>query len=275
MEDILAIAGGAAAAGTLGLMASGLFAKYTTRGLKHLGVPVLRYRLVGPPLPGSPLNPLRVGGNDFRQQLRYLARRKYTAVTLSEAIDRCGERAFLATNPIALCFDGGYRSLLQHVVPAMSDYELGKATLFLASRSLGQDNDFEVSGRGRSEPMLGVEEVGALARDRGFEIGSMGTLARDLSLLSERDLLADLKDSREELLAIDGVERVDILSYPRDVKITYAAEVIREAGYRAAAWVSLDGLLTPSYQTFSLPRFAMTRKTPLIELALVLSTRLA
>ena len=97
---------GLLAAGSVGALGVGAMAGWSIfRPPRLEGIPVLRYRIVGPALAGSPLNEVRVPVSRFAPQIRYIARRGFRAVTLSEAVARLQDRSFLATNPIVLCFD--------------------------------------------------------------------------------------------------------------------------------------------------------------------------
>ena len=260
--------------GTAGLaaMASTLFLRHYFRPLRAFAVPVLRYRMIGPPLAGSPFNSLRVTGPAFQQHLDYIARRGFHLVTLSEALENIGNRSFLESKPVALTFDGAYQSLERYVLPALDEYGFKKITVFVASDGVDKDNSFETGGRGRPEPMMSAQAIREMA-NLGVEIGSLGRRSLDLSRLPHQELLEELKESRQRLGEISGQE-VKLLSYPRDAQISHAEMILKKAGYDFAAWISLQGLLERDSLAFRLPRYPLSRKSKLIEIALILSGRL-
>ena len=268
MELLTALIGGGA-----GLAAvSGLALKHALRPLKPVGVPVIRYRLVGPPFAGSPLNPLRVSEPTFREHIRYMARRGFRTVSLGEAIRRCGESDFLREKPVVLTFDGGYQGLERYVLPVLDEYEFAAGTVFVAPESLGGTNAYELDGHGRAEPMLSEEGLAGLAAF-GMEIGSLGFSGRDLTRLGPEDFLRELQESRRVLKELTG-QPVELLAWPRDLHAKDFGALVRQAGFTHAAWVSLDGLLSKDFDPLCVPRYGLTRRSALIEVALLLSLRL-
>lgn len=263
------IAGGAFGLAAVG---TGLALRMLTGPLQPFGVPVLRYRFVGPPLAGSPFNPVRVNTPIFHSHLRYMARRGFRPVTLSEAYKRSGERRFLREKPVVLTFDGGYESLERYVLPSLREYGFNKATAFVASDAVGRTNLYETGGRGRPDPMLTEEGLKALS-DFGFEIGSLGKRAPDLSRLSHEELHKELKESRETLQEMSG-QSIELLAYPRDVNISHNKNAVKQAGYKAAAWISLEGILSTASPGYCLPRFPLSKKSRMIEVALILANRM-
>jgi len=241
--------------------------------LTPVGVPVLRYRAVGPSFPGSPLNPLRVTTPSFAKQLRYLLRRGYRLVTLSEALAGLRSSSFLRSKPLAITFDGGYKSFMSHVLPLFEEHDAATATLFVASRGLEGNNAFEL-GRGRSpEPTLVAADLAELS-ERGFEIGSLGHAGTNLSLLSEDALKADLAKSRELLAEACG-QSVSLLAYPRDISVSHYEKTLVRAGFKAGFWVAPRGVIGKKQSRFRLPRYPIERKTSLIHIALAVSRRMA
>jgi peptidoglycan/xylan/chitin deacetylase (PgdA/CDA1 family) len=270
MLDTNLLLGGSAG---LSVVSAALLARHWLRPLQAAAIPVLRYRFVGPPLPGSPFNPLRLSLPGLSQHLNYLRRRRFRLVTLSEAWAKADSANFLASRPVVLTFDGGYKSFIQLVAPRIVECGIGPATVFVASDAVGKDNSYEIGVQGRAEPMMDEQDLRSLAA-AGFEVGSLGCRGRDLSQLSHQDLVADLRDSRQRLSEITGRE-VRALAFARDANASHFATLIKQAGYSHASWISLDGLMNRGSEPYRLPRFPMTRKSQVIELALVLAQRMA
>src|SRR5687767_8778502 len=110
------VAGVAGAVGAAGL------ALAARRALAARGIPVLRYRLVGPILPGSVINDVRVPPSQFEAQARHLARRGFEAVTLSEALEQRGDAAFLRRRPVVFTFDGPWAAFGVSAWPVLQRY---------------------------------------------------------------------------------------------------------------------------------------------------------
>lgn len=257
--EIVAAGAGAAALGGAGLALRRLLSEPRPEG-----VPVLRYRLVGPPLPGSPLNDLRVPVSRFEAQVRHVARRGYTAVTLEEAVKGARSRAFLARNPIAFTFDGPYVSTGTVAWPILHRYGLARATLFYPPARLGQ-RELRFT-EGRPEPILTPDQLQALARD-GLSLGVQASLAEAASYDEQ---VAELRAGRQALSDVTGAE-VGAVALPLNERLARRAS--RAAGFQVAAVLG-DGVVTRRTPRYSIPRYAVQPNTELVEVALVIARRM-
>jgi peptidoglycan/xylan/chitin deacetylase (PgdA/CDA1 family) len=195
-------------------------------------VPVLLYHRVVPQLPQRDPFGNCVTTTTFESHLRWLARRGYRAITVSEltraALLNRGQRGLR----VAITFDDGYEDNLLYAAPLLRRYGFS-ATVFVVTNTIGSVNSFD-AGRGVDPtPMLTAEQVLALA-ESGIEIGSHGcTHPPSLPDLSDAELLFELQRSKEIVEAI--VNRpVRSFSYPHsrvDVRVQAAVEA---AGYESA-----------------------------------------
>lgn len=256
------LSGGGAA--LLGLSGYGLWS--SLRQARVVGTPVLRYRLVGPPRPGSPLNEVRVPMSCFEAQLRHLARRGHTAVTLSEAAARRKDKAFLAQAPIAFVFEGPYRSFVEFAWPALRDSGFGKATLLFPPKALGQSQlRFR---RGRPEPVLRTETLARLTR-AGVELGLH---AAGLDPQSDEEIQSELTAGR---MALSDVAGQEITTAAVPFSTPKASRALKRAGFSVVAATG-DGVLERSLSGTPLmvPCFPIQPDTSLLDLALVVSRRI-
>jgi peptidoglycan/xylan/chitin deacetylase (PgdA/CDA1 family) len=253
------LAGSGAAAFGLG----GFGAWSLLRPARMTGVPVLRYRVVGASLAGSPLNDVRVPLSRFEPQMRYLARRGFRAVTLSEAVAKVGDRDYRHTNPIALTFDGPYRSFLTDAWPVMRRYGLAAATLFYPPDRLGQAQ--LTFRQGRPEPIISLEELAGLAR-QGVELGVQAGAADDLP---REQMISQLSAGRRALASLAGQE-VDCVTLSFTTKRSVAAA--SAAGFRVIGAIG-DGAITRAEEAHGVPRFPIMPDSTLLDLALVVSRR--
>lgn len=257
----LLLTGGGAA--LLGLSGYGLWT--SLRQAKVAGIPVLRYRLVGPPRPGSPLNEVRVPMSCFEAQLRHLARRGHSAVTLSEAAAGRKDAAFLATSPIAFVFEGPYRSFVEFAWPALREAGFGKATLLFPPKALGQSQlRFR---RGRPEPVLRTETLTRLTR-AGVELGLH---AAGLDPQSDDEIQSELVAGRAALSDIAG-EEITTAAVP--FSTPKATRALKIAGFKVVAATG-DGVLERTLKGTPLivPCFPIQPDTSLLDLVLVVSRR--
>ncbi|MCO5169616.1 MAG: polysaccharide deacetylase family protein [Planctomycetes bacterium] len=218
--------------------------------------PVLRYHLVGPTLPGSAINDQRLPMSQLEAQLRHLVRRGYEAVTLTEAVawrGRPGRR-------VALTFDGPWAAFARAVWPALRRAGLARATLFFPPDRLGQDA-LDV-GEGRPEPLLPAADLAHLAAT-GVEVGVQWT-RRPV----EGPLVDALRGARLRLEAAIG-QPVVLIALPSGApaRVVRAA---RRAGLRGAALHGGDGLLRRRTSPWAVPRLAVERDLPLLDLACAL-----
>jgi hypothetical protein len=87
----------------------------------HTGpVPILEYHVLGDPPPGTPYPGLFTPRSEFRQEVGWLARHGYQAVTLDE-VERAWYRGgTLPAKPIVLSFDDGYRPQFTFALPQLA-----------------------------------------------------------------------------------------------------------------------------------------------------------
>lgn len=258
----LLLTGGGAA--LFGFSGYGLWT--SLRRAQVIGIPVLRYRLVGPPRPGSPLNEVRVPMSCFEAQLRHLARRGHTAVTLSEAAAGRKDSAFLAKAPIAFVFEGPYRSFVEYAWPALRDVGFGKATLLFPPKALGQSQlRFR---RGRPEPVLRTETLARLARS-GVELGLH---AAGLDPQSDQEIQSELIAGRAALADLAG-QPITTAAVP--FSTPKATRALKKAGFSLVAATG-DGVLERKDKGSPLlvPCFPIQPDTSLLDLVLVVSRRI-
>lgn len=187
---------------------------------RRLTVPILMYHRINVVTPSTPAasRGLTVHPVDFERQMTWLKRRGYQTLTQSELFGAlmCGQP--LPRRSILITFDDGYRDNLFNAAPVLK--RLGfKATAYVVSGRISSgDPSFLTWGMLRA-----LEE-------HGVEIGSHTMAHRDMTSLSDAELLADLTNSRRMLERRLG-HRVPWLAYPfgrYDARVERAA---RRAGY--------------------------------------------
>jgi peptidoglycan/xylan/chitin deacetylase (PgdA/CDA1 family) len=86
----------------------------------HTGpVPILEYHVLGAPAADAPYPELYVSRPDFHQQMNWLDRHGYEAVTLEEVEQAWYHGGTLPAKPVVISFDDGYRPQFTYALPEL------------------------------------------------------------------------------------------------------------------------------------------------------------
>lgn len=247
----------------LGVALGGGGALWAARALRPVvpfGIPVLRYRLVGPVVPGSSLNDLRLPLSEFEAQMRHLARRGFRAVTMSEAIARRGEREFIASSPIALTFDGLHACFSRAAWPILDRHGLRRVSLFIPPARLGEKE--LVLQEGRPEPLLSPDDLVALS-SQGVELGlQLGGEGRD-----------DLSAGKQVLERVSSGP-VTVAAYaPGKLPASGLVRAVRAAGFAGGVLTGTGVILGRRTSPYAVPRFPVAPGATLVQVALAVAMR--
>jgi peptidoglycan/xylan/chitin deacetylase (PgdA/CDA1 family) len=148
---------------------------------------------------------------------------------------------------VAITFDDGYRSVLEHGVPALREHGF-PATIFVPTKWIGARNTWDAASDASHELMT-AEELAELART-GFAIESHGHAHIDYARSDPGTVEADVRTSAECLAELLG-RAPRYLAYPYGRATAAAAGEAARLGLRAA--FGLDRPLGP-FGSFALPR---------------------
>jgi hypothetical protein len=102
-------------------------------------LPVLLYHHIGRAHDGAyPL--LTVSPQNFEQQIKWLARRGYSAIRTADWIAWCRFGSPLPPKPVLITFDDGYEDLARHAFPVLKRHGM-TATIFIVSQCVGKTNE--------------------------------------------------------------------------------------------------------------------------------------
>ena len=176
----------------------------------------------------------------FRDQMRYLRKKGWQVIPLSEAIalprgakgdgtqSSDGKGRF-----VVLTFDDGYQDFLTGALPVLQDFGY-PATIFLATGFIGKKTRAEFKGR----PCLMWEEVRALDR-YGVEIGSHTVTHRKLWELQWPEVEGELKGSKQMIEDETGKPVYHFsfpFAYPADKRwVSIFREKLAGCGYLSCA----------------------------------------
>lgn len=176
-------------------------------------------------------------------QLAWLTARGLRGVSMRELL-AARERG-AADRLVGLTFDDGYEDFRTAALPLLRDGG-HTATVFVLPGRLGGDNAWDARGpRKRLLDEDGIRELAAA----GMEIGSHGLRHRDLTVVHDVTLTAEVRGSRRRLADLTGTEP-DGFCYPYGALDARALLAVRGAGYGYACAVD-PGPLAGRY---ALPR---------------------
>ena len=180
-------------------------------------VPILRWRVVAEPPPGSPRPQLYTTPDAFAAQLAALGDQGYRAITLAQLFAAWDTGAAIPRQPVVLTFDDGYPSQGRVVVPAL------KARGWPGVLNLVPAN---VGGDGL--PLSRLKEMVAA----GWEIDAKAGEESDLGVLDPAAQQAELQRISDEVETIAGKAPVAFAygeSFDEELQ-----EVVEAAGFKGA-----------------------------------------
>jgi peptidoglycan/xylan/chitin deacetylase (PgdA/CDA1 family) len=187
---------------------------------RTLSLPILMYHRVDvlrSTLPAITQR-LTVSPADFAAQMRWLRAHKFQAVTQRRVFEALEHGAALPRKPIMITFDDGYRDVLGKASPVLEQLRMPATAYVITDRISAGDPSFLTWGN-----------LHALER-RGICIGSHTVSHRELTLLSDRLAVAELRNSRRVLEQRLG-HPVQWLSYPAGREDVRIVSLARAAGY--------------------------------------------
>ncbi len=216
-----------------------------------------RINVVTPSTP-SESRGLTVHPTDFTRQMEWLKQQGYRTITQRELFDALMCGGPLGPKPIMITFDDGYRDNFFKASPVLVRLGMRATAYVVSSRISGGDPSF------LTWPLLD-----ALER-RGIEIGSHTVDHRDMTSLSDAELLADLTTSRRTLEHRLG-HRVPWLAYPFGSYDARVERIARQAGYLLAVTTRL-GVTQSARQPLALRRLRVLDTTGVRGLAALLGS---
>lgn len=220
------------------LLLAGLYLPYSS----YFGVPVLNYHQVNPEGKGA----LTLSPQEFEEQMAYLKKAGYTAITPRQLIDYLKDGAKLPPNPILITFDDGYVDNYVFAYPLLQKYNF-TATIFVVTDFPDNDKHYLTWAQ--------IKEM----QENGMTFASHTLSHVVLTEQSDDNLRAQLVISREALEYRLG-KKIEALAYPGgfyDKRIIAAA---KEAGYQAAFTINL-GRAQKDSNLFALSRIPIFKST--------------
>lgn len=182
----------------------------------HTGpVPILEYHVLGAPASDAPYPELYVTRRDFHQQMDWLEKQGYQAVTLEQVEDAWYDGATLPPKPVVISFDDGYRPQFTYALPELRKH--GWAGV-LNLKAEGSD--------------LYESNVRAMI-DAGWELAAHTIDHSDLTTLDAAALKRETAGARQILRRQYGVPVKDFC-YPAGRFNSTVIAAVKAAGYATA-----------------------------------------
>jgi len=209
-------------------------------------IPVLVFHAVGTPPPGAPWPTLYDPRGIFAQQIRWLARNGYHAVTMQRAYDFWRRGDVLPPRPVVLTFDDGYPGVVTFALPLLR--RLGWPAVL----------NLQVGN-------LMPAHVRKLIR-AGWEIDAHTFTHPDLTQVDPARLRREVAGSRAWIHRMFGVP-VRFFAYPNGRFDPAVVAAVRAAGF-AGAETTVTGDAAPGQGLFTLHRIRVTPSLGLFVAAL-------
>ena len=175
----------------------------------------------------------------------------YTAVSVRDVLDYRAGIEEPPDKPILITFDDGYESLLNVVLPILSDPAIDyHATAFINTAGMRPDGE---PGGYPTDP-LSWSQIRELDASGRFDIQSHSVTHPDFTTLDPDELMAELVDSKAILeQELGGGKQVDFIAYPFGLYDAAVEMATWQAGYTAALEV-YDDVEETSADKFALKR---------------------
>jgi peptidoglycan/xylan/chitin deacetylase (PgdA/CDA1 family) len=157
-------------------------------------------------------SPISVHPDVFARQMEWLAAHR-RVVSLAEAVRLMDAKGRLPAGVASVTFDDGFVGVHEFAMPVLLQEGL-QATFFVVAGALGATGADADWVRDAPSPRRTLSATQLLElRDAGFEIGSHSYTHRNLTTLNEREVVSDLRRSRDVLE--DLIQRpVTLFAYP-------------------------------------------------------------
>ena len=168
-----------------------------------------------------------LGVDRFARQMAFLAQHR-EVVPLDVAVQTVAQKT---RRRVAITFDDGYRSVLEHALPVLEEFRF-PATVFVPTGAIGDRNRWDATSPPAGLPVMSGDESREIER-RGLQVESHGHGHIDLAQATLDEIRRDLTRSMEMLCEILG-RMPKFLAYPWG-RVTPDVESLVEAlGFQSA-----------------------------------------
>jgi peptidoglycan/xylan/chitin deacetylase (PgdA/CDA1 family) len=191
-------------------------------------IPVLMYHRVTGTKPAGTKHGIYVTTAEFEQQLVFLERKGYKALTFADLSEILRGDRKLQARPIMLTFDDGYEDNFVNAFPILKRHSMKAVVFILGDRSIST-NVWDIPEGEPEAKLLNDEQIQVMA-EYGIELGSHSMDHRRLTELSVEEAQNEITASK--LLLEKRLGRgVISLAYPYGAVNERVKECVSYAGY--------------------------------------------
>jgi peptidoglycan/xylan/chitin deacetylase (PgdA/CDA1 family) len=194
-------------------------------------------------------SPISVSPSAFETHVSFLASGRVRVVPLAQ-IENMTDRE----DAVAITFDDGFQSFADTALPRLADHGL-PSTLFVVSDVVGKTNAWNGTADAGIPvlPLMDWDAIGR-ARERGAEIGGHTRRHRDLTLVTDAEIVDEIAGSADAIAEATG-DRPASFAYPYGKHDLRAEQAVRQT-YRRACTTDLRWL-SAADDPVQLPRIDM------------------
>jgi peptidoglycan/xylan/chitin deacetylase (PgdA/CDA1 family) len=190
----------------------------------------------------------------FAAHMQYLASNGYTALTVSQLVDRLSAPTLaLPERPVLITFDDGLACFYHEALPTLDRFGL-VATLYVVTAYIG----------GHSRWLATWQQLSEIAAS-GCEIGAHTHTHPELDTLRPAQVAEELQNSRATLELNLGIP-VRTCAYPHGYHDSTVIRVTRESGFTSACAVR-HAMSSTADDRYALSRIIVENSTSVAELA--------
>jgi peptidoglycan/xylan/chitin deacetylase (PgdA/CDA1 family) len=213
------------------------------------------------PASGPDLRLITFTPEAFASQMKWLARRGYTAITLDALLDHRAGRAELPRRPVVITFDDGYQDCVNNVVPILRQCGF-TASFFLVAGEVGCWARWDLEDFGWDFPLFDWDAARSLAAE-GFEIGAHTVTHPHLAEIDLESGRREICESRR--IIEDRLDReVPHFAYPYGSFDQDVRSIVANAGFRSVCSV-ISGLSPADDDPLALHRINVSGRDSLFD----------
>ncbi|WP_196591868.1 polysaccharide deacetylase family protein [Pectinatus frisingensis] len=182
---------------------------------------------------------LSVRPADFDKQMAYLKNNDYNVITPDDLYENLEQGKELPPNPVLITFDDGYEDNYKNAYPILKKYGF-TATVFVITSFLNKYPNYLTWDQCRE------------LKENGFYIESHTVTHRSLTELTNEQIKDEIVQSKAALDKNLG-QNTYYFAYPTGTYNLYIAQMLKDAGYRAAFTIKY-GTAETSSNIFALER---------------------
>lgn len=182
----------------------------------------------------------------FSAHIHELLDGDYNIIALPDLVTALKNNTPLPPRSIAITFDGGYRSVLDHAIPLLDEHKI-PFTLFISTNSIKAENRYI--------------STGDLKRLRKNKLVTLGLHPADyirLARLDDNEIRRQINNAKTDFRKTMGKEAA-FFAYPFGEYSTSYRNIVENSGFKAA-FSQHSSVAYNGADIMTLPRFTMTEK---------------